>query len=251
MGMRYYSHSGLSAFEQCPYRYKLAYVDRVKTGEESIACLRGSAAHFGIEWIYEQMLGGTTPTLGQALDVTRHWWRDQMHDGLLNPSEDMTPDDYLAQAEACIRNYYARYEPFDQDKTLAIEKRIKVGLDPRHGIVGYADRVVRRNGHYEIHDYKTGARKGRHKDIFDNRQLALYAMGIRAEYPDAATIKLVWHYVQIDAVHEAAHSADEYEKLRQATLRLIEKIETARTFPRRSGWLCKWCDYATICRSRP
>jgi len=245
--MRFYSPSSLSAFEQCPRRYQLAYVEHVETEEVSIACLRGSAAHFGIERIYRQLMKGRKPTLSDVLLATREWWRKELKNVEAIGATDGDPAQYLAQAEQCIRHYYERFDPFDQDETVAIEKRIEAELDPNHGIVGYADRVVRRNGHFEIHDYKTGSRKGQHKDIFDNRQLALYAMGVQAEYPDAAEIRLVWHYVQIDGVHEAVHSVEEYEALRRATLRLIGEIESARSFPCKRSWLCRWCDYASIC----
>lgn len=248
--MEFYSPSRLSAFEQCPHRYKLIYVDHVEEGAVSVACLRGSAAHFGIERIYEMLREGETPTLAGILEATRQWWREQLAEAETVGGGDRSDDEYLAEAEQSIRNYFTQHHPFDADETVAIELRIEAELDPEHGVMGYVDRLARRAGRFEVHDYKTGRRKGDHADIFDNRQLALYAMGVANGSCAPSDVRLVWHYVQIGKTHEAMHSAEEYASLRRETLSLIARIEKERRFPRQRSWVCRWCNFQEVCGSR-
>lgn len=246
MTMRRFSHSGLSCYEQCPHRYRLRYIDRVTVDlKESIACFRGSAAHAGIEFIYQEVMAGRLPTLDEVLTLTRQWWRKHFHENLLIP--DGRPEDYLEEALACVRNYYQAHFPFTEDETVALEKRITADLDRRYGIVGYIDRLVRRNGQYEVHDFKTTTSPPRNDHPFSERQLAFYAMGVQAEHPEVRSVRLVWHYVFLDRVRSMDYPLEQAIGLKEATLQLIEEILSAKGFPRRQSKLCQWCEYLQAC----
>ena len=245
--MRRFSHSGLSCYEQCPYRYKLSYVDRVKIErKESIACFRGSAAHFGIEYIYQEVMAGKLPTLDELLTLTREWWEDHFHKDLLIPTG--KPEDYLEEALICVRNYYQAHSPFTEDETVALEKCISADLNDRYGIVGYIDRLVRRDGQYEVHDFKTSTSLPRNDKPFNERQLAFYAMGVNAEHPEVQSVRLVWHYVFLKQTQSLDYSLEQALPLKEATLRLIDQIMSERTYPRKQCGLCRWCDFMDACR---
>jgi putative RecB family exonuclease len=247
--MRWYSHSGLSAFEQCPHRYRLRYIDRVEVDVgESIACLRGSAAHFGVEMLYQELLAGRMPDLDVLLDATRKWWAEHYHDKVILPDGAGTPESYLEEALQCVRTYYDGHYPFDADETLAMEKKVFAPMNSRYGILGYIDRLVQRDGKIEVHDFKTSSRPGRHQSIFENRQLALYAMGVMHERPQTPPVKLVWHYLPKGESRTAVHNAGEYEMLRLNVLNLITAIESCTGFAKRVTPLCNWCDYIEVCK---
>ena len=51
--MATYSHSKLSSYEQCKYRYKLRYIDKVPSPvEKSIESHLGTCTHDALEWLY-------------------------------------------------------------------------------------------------------------------------------------------------------------------------------------------------------
>ena len=51
--MTIYSHSRLSTFEQCPFKFKLKYIDKLKPDiEKTIESHLGSAVHETLEWVY-------------------------------------------------------------------------------------------------------------------------------------------------------------------------------------------------------
>lgn len=247
--MRYYSHSCLSCFEQCPYRYKLAYIDRVQIDRgQSVACLRGGAAHFAVEMIYQERVAGRTPTLNDLLDATRRWWSENLDDSIIIPEGSGSSEDYLNEALDCVRTYYHQHYPFDGEETLAIEKKIFAPLDDRYGVMGYIDRVVRKDGSVEVHDFKTSSKVGRHETIFENRQLAFYAMGVMHEMRNTDPVALVWHYLPSGRSVRRIHSRGEYEMLKDSVLTLINTLGKFTSFSRRRTPLCNWCDFVRICQ---
>ena len=52
--MPLYSHSRLGTYENCPFQYKLRYVDRVKPIlGNTIESFMGSMVHDALEWLYK------------------------------------------------------------------------------------------------------------------------------------------------------------------------------------------------------
>ena len=48
-----YSHSRLSSFEQCPFKYKCRYIDKLKPDiKTTIEGFLGNAVHSTLEWVY-------------------------------------------------------------------------------------------------------------------------------------------------------------------------------------------------------
>lgn len=246
--MRYFSHSALSTFEQCAYRYKLAYVDHLPR-RQSIAALRGSAAHVGIEHIYREVMKGHVPALSDAIRATHAWWRLNLTGAINVPGGGGSAEDYLAEALACVTDYYESHYPFDEDETIALEKRVAADLNDRIGIAGYMDRLARRAGQYEIHDFKTSRAVPRDTGPRGHRQLVLYAIGLQREIPDAEAIKLVWHYVLARETRIIEYRAEKYTPLVQATVELIQRIQQEQEYPRVRTGLCKWCDFGATCES--
>ena len=77
-------------------------------------------------------------------------------DNIVIIKEGYNQDNYCKMAEKYISDYYRRYDPFDQGKTIAIEDRILISLDNSgyYKLQGYIDRLTEiKDGFYEIHDY--------------------------------------------------------------------------------------------------
>jgi hypothetical protein len=51
---------------------------------------------------------------------------------------------------------------------------------------------------YEIHDYKTNSRLPLPDYIHADRQLALYVIGVKNNYPDVKDVRLIWHFLKFD-----------------------------------------------------
>jgi len=250
--MSVYSHSRLSCFEQCPYKYKLKYIDKVDVeASESIEAYLGSRVHETLEKLYLDLEFQKMNSLEELLKFLHTQWKECWHDDIIIVRSEYTSDHYLKMAEKFIRDYYETYHPFDQGRTLGIEERIIIDLDEsgKYKLQGYIDRVMEtQEGYYEIHDYKTNARLPHPEHIAKDRQLALYAIGVKKRYPDVKDVKLVWHFLAFNKEIDSYRSKEELDALKRQTIHLIQKIESETSFPTHASMLCNWCEYKPICK---
>ncbi|TXT53197.1 MAG: hypothetical protein BAJALOKI1v1_2620003 [Promethearchaeota archaeon] len=154
-------------------------------------------------------------------------------------------------AEQYITDYYHRYEPFDRGKTISIEDRIVIDLDGTgaYKLQGFIDRLVEvDDGMYEVHDYKTNSRLPLPEYIENDRQLALYAIGVKERYPDCKDVRLVWHFLKFDKEIDSTRTEAELEQLKKDTVALIETIENTDQFPCQPSALCDWCEFKPLCK---
>jgi len=198
--MKLYSHSRLSCYEQCPNKFKLKYIDKVKTEvEQSVEAFLGSRVHETLEKLYQDLQFKKINTLENLLDFLRNEWQKNWSDNIVIVKEEYGQKNYLKMGEQYVTDYYNRYEPFDQERTIALEDRILIDLDGsgEYKLQGFIDRLVEvKDGFYEIYDYKTNSRLPLLEYIKNDRQLALYAIGVKEQYPDAKSVRLVWHFLK-------------------------------------------------------
>ncbi len=247
-----YSHSRLSCFEQCPQKYKLNYIDKTETEvEESIEAFLGSRVHEVLEKLYEDLKYQKENSLEDLINYLHQIWKKNWDDSIVIVKEEYGPDNYLRMGKKFISDYYNRYHPFDKGKTIALEDRILINLDQEgnYQLQGYIDRLVEvDDGFYEIHDYKTNSRLPLNDYIKNNRQLALYMIGVKNNYPDVKNVRLIWHFLAFDKEIDSTRSDEELENLKKDTIELIDRIESDEKFEANPSYLCDWCEFKPICR---
>jgi putative RecB family exonuclease len=249
--MAVYSHSKISCFENCPYKYKLKYIDKVRPEiEQTIEAFMGSLVHSVLEKLYKDLRFQKLDTLEELLGYYNEQWKKNWNPAILLVRKEYRPENYRKMGESYIRNYYKRHHPFDHTKTVGLEQRILIdlGKDGKYMLQGYMDRLAfAGKGTYEVHDYKTNSSLPLKKYLSDDRQLALYALAVKRSYPNAENIKLVWHFLSFNQDVTLEKTDDELERLRLETIEVIKSIESARDFPARAAKLCDWCEFRTIC----
>ncbi len=248
-----YSHSQLSTYEKCPHQYKLAYIDKIEVETEGIEAFMGSRVHDALEKIYRDLKVTKLNTLEELLSFYRQEWEKNWNEMIRIVRKDYSAEDYRRLGEKCIADYYKRYFPFDQGKTLGLEEYISFLLQEEKDcwIRGYIDRVALVDSSVlEIHDYKTSNRLPTQEDVNSDRQLAFYQMGVSEKWQGVKEVRLIWHYLTFDTEIRSSRTPDELCQLRQATLELIRRIETDRQFFPKEGPLCNWCDYQGFCPKR-
>jgi RecB family exonuclease len=102
------------------------------------------------------------------------------------------------------------------------------------------------NNIFEIHDYKTGSLKSQ-KELDEDRQLAIYSLGIRESFKNTQKIKLVWHFFEGDKELTSERTIEQLQILRNEILNLIKRIEMTKEFLTNKSNLCNWCEYKTKC----
>jgi putative RecB family exonuclease len=248
-----YSHSQLSTYETCPHQYKLAYLDKIKIETEGIEAFMGSRVHDALEKLYRDLKVTKLNTLEEILDYYDQSWEKNWNEMIQIVRKEHSAEDYRSLGKRCITEYYKRYCPFDQGKTLGLEENIYFPLDEEKGysIRGFIDRLTLcDHSILEIHDYKTSSRLPTQEDVDSNRQLAFYHMGVEGKWKDIQEIRLVWHYLAFDTEISSSRTPEKLQQLRRETMELIQQIESDRQFLPKEGPLCNWCDYRGFCPKR-
>lgn len=249
--MTTYSHSRLETYENCPFRYKLQYIDRVKRGSEGIEAFVGTCVHGVLERLYRDLRLCKAYTLPELLDLYREIWEKGFHEEITITRPGLTYENYFDFGQKCLTNYFRRYQPFDQAVTLATELRVNFPLDAdgRYRVTGFIDRLDQRaDGTYEVHDYKTAATPPDEAKLRTSRQLGFYHLAVAEKFSDADTgPELVWHYPAIDKEYRVILEDRQLETLKAQAIDLIEEIEASRKFEPNETALCDWCAYPDLC----
>jgi putative RecB family exonuclease len=248
-----YSHSQLSTYETCPHQYKLSYIDKIKTETEGIEAFMGSRVHDALEKLYRDLKVTKPNTLEDILSFYHQSWEKNWNDMVQIIRKEYSAEDYRRLGEKCISDYYKRYYPFDQGRTLGLEENIFFPLEEEKGywIRGFIDRLTLVDSSIlEIHDYKTSNRLPAQENVKSDRQLAFYQMGVGGKWQGIQEVRLIWHYLTFDTEIHSSRTPEQLHELRQATLELIRRIETDKQFLPKEGPLCNWCDYQGFCPKR-
>lgn len=251
--MATYSHSKLSSYEQCSYKYKLKYIDKIPSPiEKSIEAHLGICTHDTLEWLYKEVLQNRLPELDELLQRYAAQWKRDYKDNFLIVKTNVTAEDYKNKGIQFIIDYYMKHKPF-KDGTLEMEKQIFVSLAPEseHKIIGYIDRLVhnKETDEYEVHDYKTANHLPDKKKFEEDRQLALYSIGIKQLLGQNKKVILTWHYLNHNMQIFSKRTNDQLEQLKKDIIQLIKKIEQTTDFKTNTSILCNWCEYKDYCKA--
>lgn len=249
--MAVYSHSKLSAFEQCPLRFKYRYIDKLPPEiEKSIEAHLGTCVHDALEWFYTKVLEGQTPSVDDLILKYSECWQENFSSGIAIVKQDLTAKDYLDKGVKFLLDYYFKNQPFDEG-VLDLEKKITIKLNDEHSLIGYIDKLCfnPKTKEYEVHDYKTAGSLPDKDKIETDRQLAIYSIAVRELFGDDKEVKLIWHYLAFNQQISSRRTAEQLAQLKKDTLALIEKIEKATEYPACKSVLCGWCEYQETCKN--
>jgi len=246
--MALYSHSRLSTFEQCPLKYRLHYIEKVKPDfENTIEAFMGSMVHDTLEKLYKDLKFKRMNTLAELLDFYNNVWKENFSDNIDIVRKEYSADNYKKMGEQFITDYYEKHKPFDDSKTVGLETQYTAKLNDHHRIHIRIDRLAIKNGVFEIHDYKTANNLPTQEKADKDRQLAVYAFGLKQMYPDSKKIRLIWHYLAFNKMLVSERTDRQLHEMKQQILSLIKDIESCKEFKPVQSALCGWCQYRSKC----
>jgi RecB family exonuclease len=282
--MRIHSHSSLGSFENCPRQYWYQYIGKPPVERvDTIEAFLGTCVHETLETLYRLRLRGRVLSQEEALDAFESAWAKGWSDTIRVVSEELKAGDYKRAGREALASYYRRHAPFDQATTLRLEAKVTFDLDPRfrgddggrldargggddggrldarvrgddsrYRMQGYVDRIARRgDGTYEIHDYKTSSHLPTQAEADEDRQLALYQIGLEGMWKDVEAVDLIWHYVRFDTDLASHRTPEQLQSVREACITVMDDIESRgreeEHFQTNPSALCPWCDFRAIC----
>ena len=251
--MTAYSHSRVSTYENCPYQYKLKYIDRIKVDiPTTIEAFMGDIVHQALERLYKDKKYQRKISKSNLIkDYRERWDHDYSNDILIvKADEGLSSDNYKKMGEKFISDYYDRMKPFEEMTILGLETQDRMTLPDGNQWHVRIDKLgCDSEGNYFVCDYKTNSRMKDQEEADEDRQLALYSIWVKNKFKDAKSVKLIWHMLAFNKDAISERSDKQLEKLQKDVCDLIKEIEKAKEFPRKISALCDYCVYKEICPS--
>jgi len=244
-----YSHSKLGTFQQCRYKYKLQYIDKIKIEvPDTIETFMGKLVHETLEKLYKDLKYQKLNSKEELLTFFESLWNEQWTDNVLIVKKEYTSENYKGMGKKFIAEYYEHYKPFDHWKTISLETQDFLDLENDHQYHVRIDRLAcDQEGNYYVCDYKTNNSLKPQEELDEDRQLALYSLWVKLKFPDAKNVKLVWYFLAFDKEMVSERSDDQLAVLKKSTEELISEIENCRDFPTNADNLCHWCKFKALC----
>ena len=190
-----YSHSKVSCFENCPYQYKLHYVDKEEPEIEStIEAFMGDIVHQSLEDLYKRKKFKQRVSRESLIKFYKDLWEKEYSEDIKVVKENLTAENYKKMGQEFLENYYDKYKPFEQLTILGLETQDRMTLPDGNSWHVRIDKFACDDkGNYYVMDYKTNSSMKDQEEADEDRQLAMYSIWVKDKFKDAKSVKLVWH----------------------------------------------------------
>jgi len=252
--MATYSHSKVSIFENCPYQYKLKYIDRVEVDiPTTIESFMGDIVHRTLEKLYKDKKFKKLVSKSTLLKFYKDTWEKEYSEDILIVKDGLKADNYKKMGMKFVEDYYNRMKPFDQITILGLETQDRMTLPNGDQWHVRIDKLgCDPEGNYFVCDYKTNSRMKDQEEADSDRQLALYSVWVKDKFKDAKSVKLIWHMLAFDKDAVSERTEEQLQKLQGDVVDLINQIKKAeeeKNFPTNVTGLCSYCVYKSMCPS--
>jgi len=254
-----FSYSGLESFKKCPAQFKFRYIDKIRKTDEGIEAFTGKRVHEALEFLYNEVQSGRLPFIDNILDHYEQLWKNNWHNRIAIAKRGESREDYYRLGEQCIARFYRNNQPFSEEvEGIELEIDFMLDDDESYRMKGIMDRLDHvGNGHFEIHDYKTGKRAMSQGQADKDGQLALYQIALEQSRENVKSVTLVWHFVRYGIVIKSKRTKEQLKDLTRIMKNRIDEIrlkeKQGEEFPPKPMILCNWCYYWEECpaQNRP
>ena len=184
-GEEIYSFSKLETANDCPYAYKLAYIDkREDLSQDNIYSVMGSVIHDALEKTYN----------GEEVDIKKEF--DEGYYKCKNDGYDFPDSNIKEGYMKCMHHYI---ENFKKDEFNSIQEYVFLTDIDGIKVTGFIDRITKDPDSEEktlrIIDYKTSTAYAKKDLAKKGRQLILYAYALEKEKGVKVT-KVCWNMLK-------------------------------------------------------
>lgn len=275
------SYSKYSTYKQCPYKYKLQYIDKLPT-DPAPALFFGSTIHSCLEWLHRPDAADRDRSFKALNKYLLSIWEPDTALAAYLEKEDLIFNDWLEaggcsieRAEDILESYFKKHVPGDDPYTKAaspahaVEKKFMIRFDGDivNGIIDRVDLLD--DGSFEIIDYKTN-KKAPNRLFDDNlEQLAIYKWAAEEGrvWPDGSfdpgdllgfsPVKMAGLFFVDPSCNDKIFPDKELNvpAIKTKVRETIDKIKAETSKSKRgeaafapcANRLCDWCDFQGIC----
>src|SRR3989344_2828349 len=247
-----YSHSKISTYEQCPYKYKLSYIDKIKVDiPTTIEAFMGSVVHQALEQLYKDKQYRKRISKATLLKFYRELWERTYSSDILIV-KNISAQNYQKMGEKYLSDYYEKYKPFEEITILGLETQDTLTLPDGNKYHVRIDKFGYKDDIYYVCDYKTNLSMKNQEEVDADRQLAMYSIWVKDKFKDAKKVILKWHMLAFNKEITSERNEEQLEKLQKEVITQIQEIEEAtkeNDFPTNTTKLCDYCLYKSKCPS--
>lgn len=183
---RIWSYSRISTFVNCPWEYKVKYIDHVRDAG-NVYSFYGTQCHNIIQGFYDGVYTYDQMST-EYTDFVRQWMDDQDHFNFPKSKDgsDKTEKSYIKN----LTHYFKNTQVIDTSNGIEIHNEepvlVQIPKDDNPAafvLVGYIDSLYKDGDDIYLLDYKTSSKSGftGKKLIEHSQQLRLYSIGIHQQ----------------------------------------------------------------------
>ncbi|MFH1802534.1 MAG: PD-(D/E)XK nuclease family protein [archaeon] len=249
--MATYSHSRVTTFENCPYQYKLRYIDKKKPETPTtIEAFMGDMVHQALEDLYKRKKFKQRIAKASLIKFYRDLWKKNYSYDILVVKDGLNAENYRKMGEKFLSDYFDRMKPFEQMTILGLETQDRMTLKDGNQWHVRIDKLgCDSKGNYFVCDYKTNSRMKDQEEADEDRQLAMYSIWVKDKFKDAKSVKLIWHMLAFNKDAISERTDEQLEKMQDELIEKIKEIESATEFPTNVTALCDYCGFRKECPS--
>ncbi len=246
-----YSYSKINTFKECPYKYKLKYIDHENPEIiDTIETFLGRIVHQCLQELYQRINSKQKYSKEELINLYIELWDKGYSEGIriVKKYQGLDKDYYKQMGKQYLSDYYETYKPFKELNIIALETEDKIILpDGNHWHVRIDKLGHDNKGTYYICDYKTTKWMKSQEEADEDIQLAMYSIWVKNNFKSVKKIKLLWHMLAFNRIIVSERTDEELRKLEEEIITTIKNIENTINFPTKESALCPYCEFTSKC----
>lgn len=252
-----YSYSKIDCYEQCPFKFKLQYVDGHYYYSDSVATLFGSAIHKTEEDIANAIKAGEAicyaklknELIIKLMEIKHKFPREYLEADKTGKSYKEKADEYLTNGIYRLEKFMVAHPTY---RIIGAEIPFKFDFNDDVYFYGYIDRAFEdtANGKYLIQDIKTWAKPKEQKDLTTPLQFVVYSLAIKNMF-GVATDDISCEYdLPICDMSQKGGTAGYVNRGITKLNKLLGRIKN-NDFEANPTPLCAWCNFSKTNENAP
>ena len=228
-----YSFSKLGSFHQCPRKFKLQYIDKIKIPfETNIALEKGKYLHHLIECDLKNEKENFIFELSKEEDKQKY--RQIFNDFIITPHYNF----FKSLKEKYIEQGFSlRIDSTKRGKNKIIPDNYKNGKDVL--IRGFIDFLAIKDETAIIVDWKSG----KFKENQNEMQVIIYSIWAFLKLPQIKKVETYFYFIEHNKFVTRTYYKEQLNELIKKMIEYIQPVEKASQFPKNVTALCDWCPF--------